>query len=169
MFHPVIAVDSAKKAMEFLGLKDGGGKVTTAEPPASLDPHSFQFQRPSVPGRHPILPVPGTPVASWSFAARGRSSAWAPAPPVGDPVAQRSAPGRAVPYGPRVCACARDDGFCSPPLFRSPLFMAVKQKKKNCLCLPSVFRLTHCCIHKAACLLFSANAHRMLMTVLQPH
>jgi hypothetical protein len=41
MFHPVIAVDSAKKAMEFLGLKDGG-KVTRAEPPASaslLDAH----------------------------------------------------------------------------------------------------------------------------------
>ena len=141
MFHPVIAVDSAKKAMEFLGLKDGGGKVTTAEPPASLDAHSFQYQKPSVPDRHPILPVPGTPVASWSFTARGRSSAWAPAPPVGDPAAQRSSPARAVPYGPRVCACARDDGFCSPPLFRSPLFMAVKQKKKT-VRLPATGSLT---------------------------
>jgi hypothetical protein len=33
MFHPVIAVDSARKAMEFLGLKDGG-EVTAATCPA---------------------------------------------------------------------------------------------------------------------------------------
>jgi len=86
MFHPVIAVDSAKKAMEFLGLKDGGGKVTTAEPPASLDAH-------------------------FSFRDHGC---------------------------PRVCACARDGGFCSPPLFwkqKVAAFHGGKSKRKP---LPAV-------------------------------
>jgi hypothetical protein len=148
MFHPVIAVDSAKKAMEFLRLKDGGGKVTTAE---HLPP--FPCRR----AGHST---------SWSFTARGRSSAWAPAPPVGDPAAQRSAPGRAVPYGPRVCACARD-GFCSvldPPLFWKQKVAAFHggKAKENPLPLPAVrltaTLVTDSLLHPQSCALFSATA-----------
>jgi hypothetical protein len=70
-----------------------------------------------------------------------------------------SAAGRAVPYGPRVrlpSAHARVTASVLRPPFgskRSPLFMAVKQKKKNLPCRPSyahsphshMLSLAHCC------------------------
>ena len=124
MFDAVIAVDSAKKAMEFLGLKDGGGKVTNNSRATCLPPCSFQFQRPLMPGRHPFP-------CRLLHPARGRQRVHGLLHHL-SASRRPSAAGRAVPYGPRVCfACARDDGLLfSFGSKRSPLFMAIEAKEK---------------------------------------